>query len=73
MEIIKRIAKLIDLKSIITLILTIAMVVGFFQDKVSGEKLCEFVLLVLTFYFAKVDKKEEVVKESDTKNYGENG
>lgn len=59
MEIIKRIAKLIDLKSIITLILTIAMVVGFFQDKVTGEKLCEFVLLVLTFYFAKADKKEE--------------
>lgn len=59
MEILKRIAKLIDLKSIVTLILTIAMVIGFFQDKVGGEKLCEFVLLVLTFYFAKQDKKDE--------------
>lgn len=62
-EFIKRVAKLIDLKSIITLILTIALVVGFFQEKIAGEKLAEFVLLVLTFYFAKTDKKEE--KEID--------
>lgn len=58
-KIIEKIAKLIDLKSMVTLLLTIALVIGFFQDKIAGEKLAEFVLLVLTFYFAKTDKKEE--------------
>lgn len=58
-DIIKRLAKLIDLKSIVTLTLVVGLMVGFCQDKITGEKFCEYVLLVLTFYFAKTDKKDD--------------
>ena len=48
--------KLIDLKSIITFIMTIALVVGFFNGKVTGENFFALALMVFTFYFSKVNK-----------------
>lgn len=59
MEIKERIAKLIDLKSIITIIMVIALVVGWFQDKVPTEQFTPLVIMILTFYFSKnkEDKK----------------
>lgn len=49
----EKIAKLIDLKSIITLIMIIALVIGWFKGMVSSEQFVPMVSIVLTFYFAK--------------------
>ncbi len=53
----ERIIKLIDLKSIITLLMTVALVVGFFMDKISTEVFIPFASMTFTFYFTK--KKEQ--------------
>ena len=49
----EKIAKLIDLKSIITMIMIIAMVIGWFMNKVSADQFIPLVTMILTFYFAK--------------------
>lgn len=59
MEIIKRIAKLIDLKSLISIAMVVSLCVGFFRDKITAEQFVPLITMVLTFYFAKQDKKEE--------------
>ena len=56
-EVLKKVAKLIDLKSIMTIIMVIALVVGWFADKVTSEQFIPMVLMIMTFYFAKNDKK----------------
>lgn len=56
-EILKKVAKLIDLKSIMTIIMVIALVVGWFADKVTSEQFIPMVMMIMTFYFAKNDKK----------------
>ena len=53
----EKIIKLIDLKSIITLLLTITLVYGFIVDKIDGKDFLVYVTLVLTFYFAKKDSE----------------
>lgn len=57
MKIKERIAKLIDLKSIITVIMVVALVIGWFTDKVTSEQFVPMVMMIMTFYFAKNDKK----------------
>lgn len=52
-----RIEKLIDLKSIITLALSITLIYGFVVDKIDAKDFLVYVTLVLTFYFAKKDKE----------------
>lgn len=52
----EKIIKLIDLKSIITLLMTVSMVIGFFMNKISSDVFIPFVSMTFTFYFAK--KKE---------------
>ncbi|MEE1371683.1 MAG: hypothetical protein U0K48_06010 [Bacilli bacterium] len=56
-EVLKKVAKLIDLKSIMTIIMVIALVVGWFADKVTSEQFIPMVMMIMTFYFAKNDKK----------------
>ena len=56
-EVLKKVAKLIDLKSIMTIIIIIALVVGWFNDKVTSEQFIPMVMMIMTFYFAKNDKK----------------
>ena len=56
--IVEKIAKLIDLKSIITLALTITLIYGFIANKIDGKDFLVYVTLVLTFYFAKKDDKK---------------
>lgn len=53
-----KIAKLIDLKSIITLMMVTALVVGWFMGKISSAEFIPLVTMILTFYFAKKDKNE---------------
>ena len=55
----EKIAKLIDLRSIITIIMVLALVVGWFQGKVPTEQFTPLVIMILTFYFAKGKKEDD--------------
>ena len=55
----EKIAKLIDLRSIITIIMVLALVVGWFQGRVPTEQFVPLVIMILTFYFAKGKKEGE--------------
>ena len=46
----KRISKLVDLKSIISIIMVAAMVAGFFAKMVSAEQFVPLVTMIVTFY-----------------------
>ena len=52
-EIKNKLAKLIDLKSIITILMVVGLIVGWFLNKVTSEQFIPLVTTVLTFYFAK--------------------
>ena len=52
----EKIAKLIDLKSIITILITIALIYGFIVEKVNAEQFMTIATMIFTFYFAKKDK-----------------
>ena len=54
----KQITKLIDLKSIITIVITSCLVYGFVVGKVSNEQFMTIATMIFTFYFAKKDKNE---------------
>ena len=62
-EVLKKVAKLIDLKSIMTIIMIVALVVGWFADKVTSEQFVPMVMMIMTFYFAKNDKKGSDINE----------
>lgn len=59
MKIRERIAKLIDLKSIITMAITGALIYGFITKMIDAEKFMTIATMIFTFYFAKKDNKEE--------------
>ena len=54
----EKIIKLIDLRSIVTLITTIGLNYGFFAGKINAQEYLVFATMIYTFYFAKPDKKE---------------
>lgn len=54
----ERIAKLIDLKSCITILITGGLLYGFITRIISSEQFMVVATMVFTFYFAKKDKKE---------------
>ena len=49
----QKIIKLIDLKSIVTLIVITTFVYGFVVGKINTEDFMRILMLVVTFYFAK--------------------
>lgn len=49
----ERIAKLIDLKSIITMLITLCLIYGFAVDKLNAEQFMTIATMIFTFYFAK--------------------
>ena len=55
----EKIAKLIDLKSIITILITIALIYGFIVDKINAEQFMTIATMIFTFYFAKKDKGDD--------------
>lgn len=63
----ERLAKLIDLKSIVTLIMVAALVAGWFMGKVTSEQFVPLVTMILTFYFAKskTGTVSEMLQESE--------
>lgn len=54
----ERLAKLIDLKSIITLALAGTLIYGFVAGKIETKDFLIYVAMVFTYYFAKKDTKE---------------
>lgn len=57
-EILKKIAKLIDLKSIVTLILTVLLSYGLISNKFESKDVMTIIVMVFTFYFAKKDSNK---------------
>lgn len=52
-----RIAKLIDLKSIITILITGCLIYGFIVGKVNNEQFMTIATMIFTFYFAKKESE----------------
>ncbi len=55
----EKISKLIDLKSIVTLIITIGIIYGFISNKITSEQFMTIATMIFTFYFAKKKDGEE--------------
>ena len=58
-ELIARITKLIDVKSIMTLLLTIAFVLLVFRGVIDGDKFETIFLMVVSFYFGTQTEKKK--------------
>ena len=50
--------KLLKVKSIITLLMVGCLVYGFVANKITNEQFIPLITMIITFYFAKQDKKE---------------
>lgn len=55
----KEIKKLIDLKTIITISMTGALIYGFVVSKITPEQFMTIATMIFTFYFAKKDNKDD--------------
>ena len=55
----ERIAKLIDLKSIITILITGSLIYGFVVEKINAEQFMTIATMIFTFYFAKKGSEEQ--------------
>lgn len=53
----ERVSKLIDLKSIITILITGCLIYGFIVGKVNNEQFMTIATMIFTFYFAKKSDK----------------
>lgn len=54
----EKIAKLIDLKSIVTIIITITLVYGFIANKIQADQFITLATMVFMFYFTKRKENE---------------
>jgi hypothetical protein len=61
----EKIAKLIDLKTLVTLGMTIGLLVGFFMDKIEAKEFMTITVMVFTYYFSRrtTDDVKDVVAE----------
>lgn len=66
----KKLANLLSVKSIVTLLLTITFVILSLYGVILPEDVVSIFLMVITFYFTKQDSKEEKSNglEKDTTN-----
>lgn len=55
----ERIAKLIDLKSIVTITITGALIYGFVVGKINAEQFMTIATMIFTFYFASKTKGDD--------------
>lgn len=53
----EKLAKLIDLKSIVTIIMTIALVYGFIVNKIQTDQFITLATMVFMFYFQKKESE----------------
>lgn len=63
----EKFARLIDLKTIITIAMTGAMIYGFVVEKITPEQFMTIATMIFTFYFAKKDNDN---KPNDTNAVG---
>lgn len=54
----KQLQKLIDVKSIVTLILTVTFVVLAIMSKISGDRFFEVFIMIISFYFGTQHQKK---------------
>lgn len=47
---------LFKLKSIVTLMMVISLIIGWFTNRVTNEQFVPLITMILTFYFAKQNK-----------------
>lgn len=61
----EKLAKLMDLKTIVTLLMAIGLVVGFFINKIESKEFMTIVIMVFTYYFSRrtTDDVKDVVAE----------
>lgn len=55
----EKIAKLIDLKSIVTIIITGTLIYGFVVGKINSEQFMTIATMIFTFYFASKIKGDD--------------
>lgn len=55
----EKIAKLIDLKSIVTLLITGALIYGFINKMIEADQFITLATMVFMFYFTKKNKEGE--------------
>lgn len=67
----KQITKLIDLKSIVTILITGCLIYGFVVGKVNNEQFMTIATMIFTFYFAKKEKGEDIMATTDTRSVEE--
>ena len=63
----KQISKLIDLKSIITIIITGGLIYGFIVGKINSEQFMTIATMIFTFYFAKKKEGDDNMATTDTR------
>lgn len=54
----EKLIKLIDLKSIITILMTISLMIGYFMGKIETDVFVPFASMTFTFYFTKKPTSE---------------
>ena len=67
----EKLVKLIDLKSIITILMAITLVVGFFTNRIESNVFIPFATMTFTFYFTKKNTNEtasNTIESGVTKN-----
>lgn len=67
----EKLIKLIDLKSIITILMTISLMIGYFMGKIETDVFVPFASMTFTFYFTKKNPNEttsNAVESEVTKN-----
>lgn len=67
----EKIIKLIDLKSIITILMAITLVIGFFTNRIEADVFIPFATMTFTFYFTKKntnDTTSNAIESEVTKN-----
>lgn len=55
----ERLSKLIDLKSIVTIIITGGLIYGFITGKITSEQFMTIATMIFTFYFASKTKGDD--------------
>ena len=61
----KELKELVKVRSIITILLTIALIYGFVMNKIDGKDFLVYVTMVYTFYFARTEKGDDNMATTD--------
>lgn len=67
-KIIEKITKLIDVKSIVTLLLTITFIYLSVRQVIVGDKFFDIFLMIMSFYFGTQTTKEKKTQQTTEEN-----